>query len=58
MMETSHTSHAERDIAWIEKWVDIAGELGAQCARVIGGKAEPSKETLHFLDITRYAFNV
>ena len=47
MMVTSHIpSDSERDIAWIEKWIDIAGELGAKCARVIGGKAAPSEETL------------
>ena len=44
--DITHASEAERDIAWIEKWIDIAGELGARCARVIGGKAEPSAETI------------
>ncbi len=44
--DITHASEAARDIAWIEKWIDIAGELGASCARVIGGKAEPSEETL------------
>lgn len=44
--DITHSTNAERDIAWIEKWIDIAGELGAKCARVIGGKAEPSKESL------------
>ncbi|MXV78220.1 sugar phosphate isomerase/epimerase [Candidatus Poribacteria bacterium] len=44
--DITHPSHAERDIAWIEKWIDIAGELGAKCARVIGGKAEPTQATL------------
>lgn len=44
--DITHPTNAERDIAWIEKWIDIAGELGAECARVIGGKAEPSEETL------------
>ncbi len=44
--DITHPSEAERDIAWIEKWMDIAGELGAQCARVIGGKANPSEAAL------------
>ena len=44
--DITHSSDAERDIAWIEKWIDIAGELGAKCARVIGGKAAPSAETV------------
>ena len=44
--DITHPSDSERDIAWIEKWIDIAGELGAKCARVIGGKAAPSEGTL------------
>ncbi len=44
--DITHQTDAERDIAWIEKWIDIAGEIGAECARVIGGKAEPSEETI------------
>ena len=44
--DITHPADAERDIAWIEKWIDIAGELGANCARVIGGKADPSAETV------------
>ena len=44
--DITHESEAARDIAWIEKWIDIAGELGAKCARVIGGKAAPSPETV------------
>lgn len=44
--DITHLSEAARDIAWIEAWIEIAGELGATCARVIGGKAEPSDATL------------
>ena len=44
--DITHASDAERDTAWIEKWIGIAGELGAKCARVIGGKAAPSPETV------------
>ena len=44
--DITHPTDAARDIAWIEKWIDIAGELGAKCARVIGGKADPSAETV------------
>ena len=44
--DITHASEAARDIAWIGKWIDIAGELGAKCARVIGGKADPSAETV------------
>ena len=44
--DITHPSNAKREIAWIEKWIDIAGELDAKCARVIGGKADPSPETI------------
>ena len=44
--DITHPINAERDIAWIENWIDIAGELGASCARVIGGKATPSDDTI------------
>ncbi len=44
--DITHPSEAVRDIAWIEKWIDIAGVLGAKCARVIGGKADPSEDTI------------
>ena len=44
--DITHPSESARDIAWIEKWIDVAGTLGATCARVIGGKADPSAETL------------
>ena len=44
--DITHPSEAARDIAWIERWIDIAGELGAGCARVIGGKAAPSEQTV------------
>ena len=35
-----------RDIAWIARWIEIAGALGAERARVIAGKRKPSPETL------------
>ena len=44
--DITHSSEAERDITWIEKYIDIAGELCAKCARVIGGKAQPSEATV------------
>ncbi len=44
--DITHLSESARDIAWIENWLDIAGELTATCARVIGGKAAPSESTL------------
>ncbi|MCX5495104.1 TIM barrel protein [Kaistia dalseonensis] len=37
---------AERDLAWIESWIDAAALLGAEQARVIAGKAQPSREAL------------
>lgn len=44
--DITHPAEAARDIAWIETWLDIAGELDAKCARVIGGKAAPSETTI------------
>ncbi len=38
--------NADRDLAWIGEWIEIAGRLGATCARAIAGKAAPSAETL------------
>jgi sugar phosphate isomerase/epimerase len=40
--DITHTTHSERDMAWVRGWLDVAGALGAQHARVIAGKAEPS----------------
>ncbi|CAN5511490.1 sugar phosphate isomerase/epimerase [soil metagenome] len=40
--DVTDTDHAERDITWIESWIDVASALGASRARVIAGKAEPS----------------
>lgn len=39
-------SHHTRDVAWVASWIAVAGQLGAKCARVIAGKAEPCAETL------------
>ena len=44
--DVTDPQHADRDIAWIEDWIDVACQLGAKRARVIAGKAEPSKATL------------
>ncbi|HET7714046.1 MAG TPA: TIM barrel protein [Bauldia sp.] len=35
-----------RDIDWIGRWIDVAAELGAERARVIGGKQKPSPEAI------------
>ena len=40
--DITHPDHAERDLAWIGEWIEVAGVLGAKCARVIAGKAQPS----------------
>ena len=37
---------ADRDLDWIGDWIDIAGMLGATCARAIAGKANPSAQAL------------
>ena len=36
--DITHPRHQARDMAWIESWLEIAGRLGADCARVIAGK--------------------
>ncbi|BCP55956.1 sugar phosphate isomerase [Kaistia sp. 32K] len=36
----------ERDLAWIESWIDTAAALGAEQARVIAGRAEPTRAAL------------
>jgi sugar phosphate isomerase/epimerase len=43
--DITHPTHAERDLAWIERWLEIAEQLGAKRARVIGGKST-SEEAL------------
>jgi sugar phosphate isomerase/epimerase len=44
--DISSPETSERDLAWIEGWIDVAGELGAKNARVIAGKQEPSPAAL------------
>lgn len=36
----------ERDLAWIESWIDTAAELGAEQARVIAGRSAPMRPAL------------
>ncbi|HWJ75091.1 MAG TPA: sugar phosphate isomerase/epimerase [Kaistia sp.] len=44
--DPSDPATAERDLAWMQRWIDAAAELGAEKARVIAGKAKPSPEAL------------
>ncbi len=44
--DITSTQHKERDLAWIEAWLAVAGALGAKNARVIAGKQGPSPATL------------
>jgi sugar phosphate isomerase/epimerase len=41
-----HATHAERDLAWIRRWIEIAGKLGAKRTRVIAGKSAPTQDSL------------
>jgi sugar phosphate isomerase/epimerase len=41
-----HPTHAERDLAWIRRWIEIADTLGAKHMRVIAGKSAPTPESL------------
>ncbi len=42
---TNRTMRA-RDMAWINKWIEVAARLGAIHARAIAGKQKPNAETL------------
>jgi Xylose isomerase-like TIM barrel len=44
--DITHPQHAERDMAWISGFIEVAGILGARNARVIAGKSAPSDETI------------
>ena len=44
--DITHPDHGDRDLAWISRWIETAGELGAKRARVIAGKSEPSDVAL------------
>lgn len=44
--DLTHPAEAERDIAWVEGWIDVAATLGATRVRVSAGKADPSRATL------------
>ena len=37
--DLTHPDHAERDLVWIGRWLEIAEHLGARRARVIAGKS-------------------
>jgi Xylose isomerase-like TIM barrel len=41
-----HATHADRDLAWVRRWIEITGTLGARCTRVIAGKSAPTPENL------------
>lgn len=36
----------QRDAAWIEGWIDVANELGAEHARIVAGKRPPTQEAM------------
>ncbi len=44
--DITHPQHSQRDLAWVSRWVAVAGELGATNARVIAGKAPATDESL------------
>ncbi|MCZ6676471.1 MAG: TIM barrel protein [Candidatus Poribacteria bacterium] len=44
--DITHPEYADRDLAWIGEWIEVAGTLGAKRARVIAGKADASDEAL------------
>jgi hypothetical protein len=44
--DLTHPEHGARDAAWVQGWLDVAGILGARCARVIAGKQQPTPENI------------
>ena len=44
--DISDPANHKRDVAWINRWIDIAAEIGALSARVVAGKQKPAPETL------------
>ncbi|MCX5520963.1 TIM barrel protein [Kaistia defluvii] len=44
--DITHPVTRERDLAWIESWIDTAARFGAEQARVIAGRAEPTRDAL------------
>jgi sugar phosphate isomerase/epimerase len=44
--DITHPDHSARDLDWIGGWIETAGRLGAERARVIAGKSEPSPEAI------------
>ena len=45
--DITHPEHGERDLTWIESWLDVAAKLGSKCARVIAGKQNSSDDVLN-----------
>src|SRR5579862_2283974 len=44
--DISDPVNSQRDLDWIAGWIETAGRLGAQRARVIAGKSQPTEEAL------------
>ena len=44
--DIAHPTDGQRDLEWISGWIETAGLLGAQCARVVAGKTPPSEDAL------------
>jgi hypothetical protein len=44
--DISDSASHKRDVAWINRWIDVAAEIGALSARVVAGKQKPTPETL------------
>jgi sugar phosphate isomerase/epimerase len=44
--DATHPEHGERDLAWIQSWLEVGAALGSNCMRVIAGKQPTTAETL------------
>jgi len=61
--DISDPANSKRDVAWINRWIDIAAELGAQSARLVAGKQKPTTAALDLSvaslrDLSRHAISV
>ncbi len=44
--DINHPEYGDADRQWILRWIDTAAALGAKCVRVIGGKQQPTPDSV------------
>lgn len=55
--DLAHPEHHQRDVGWIEEWIEVAAKLGFERVRIIAGKQNPTPEMLDrsFENLSRLA---